>query len=60
MIRYAKYRIKLQKEEISIDETRSILWGTQSSLLKDHKTENYYKVPSKPTKSDKKLRFYHS
>ena len=55
MIRYAEYRIKLQKEEISIEEIRSTLWRTQASLLKDHETGIYYKVPSKPTTITKKI-----
>jgi len=55
MIRYAEYRIKLQKEEISIEEIRSTLWRNQASLLKDHETGNYYKVPSKPTTIAKKI-----
>ena len=55
MIRYAEYRIKLQKEEISIEETCSALWRTQASLLKDHETGNHYKVPSKPTTITKKI-----
>jgi len=55
MIRYAEHRIKLQKEEMSIEEIRSTLWRTQSSLLKDYKTGNYYKVPSNPTTNAKKI-----
>ena len=55
MIRYAEYRVKLQKEEISIEDMRSTLWKIQASLLKDHETGNYYKVPSKPTTIAKKI-----
>lgn len=55
MVRHAEHRIKLQKEEISIEEIRSTLWRVQASLLKDHETGNYYKVPSKPTATAKKI-----
>lgn len=55
MIRNAEYRVKLQKEEISIEDMRIALWKIQASLLKDHETGNYYKVPSKPTTIAKKI-----
>jgi len=46
---------KRKKEEMSIEETRSTLCRTQASLLKDHETIYYYKVPSKPTTIAKKI-----
>ncbi len=49
LVRYAEYRIELQKEKISIEEMRKALWRTQSSFLKDHKTGKMYRVPSKAT-----------
>jgi transposase len=47
LMRYAEYRIGLQKEKISMQEMRKALWRTQSSILKDHKTGKLYRVPSK-------------
>jgi transposase len=47
LVRYAEYRIEMQKQKISIQEIRRALWRTQSSILKDHKTGKLYRVPSK-------------
>jgi transposase len=47
LMRYAEYRIGMQKEKISMQEIRRALWRTQSSVLKDHKTGKLYRVPSK-------------
>jgi transposase len=47
LMRYAEYRIKLQKKETSMEEIRRILWRTQSSILKDHKTGRRYRIPSR-------------
>jgi transposase len=47
LMRYAEYRIGLQKEKISLQEIQKALWRTQSSILKDHKTGKLYRVPSK-------------
>lgn len=47
LIRYAEYRVELQKQKISIQEMRRHLWRTQVSILKDHKTGKLYRVPSK-------------
>jgi len=55
LIRYVEFRIKLQKENISLEEIKTSLWRTQSSLLKNHKTGEYYKVPSKPSVIAKKI-----
>lgn len=46
MIRYAEHRVKIQQENVSIQEMRRGLWRIQASILKDHETESYYKVPS--------------
>ena len=55
LIRYAEYRIELQKEKISIQEIRRHLWRTQVSILKDHKTGKLYCVPSKPNQTTRKI-----
>lgn len=55
LIRHAEYRIELQKEKVSIQEMRRLLWRTQVSILKDHKTEKLYRVPSKPNQKTKKI-----
>lgn len=55
LVRYAEYRIELQKEKISIQEMRKHLWRTQASLLKDHQTGKYYRVPSKPSQTTQKI-----
>lgn len=55
LIRYAEYRIELQKEKISIQEIRRHLWRTQVSILKDHKTDKLYRVPSKPNQTVRKI-----
>ena len=47
LIRYAEYRIEMQKQKISIQDIRKALWRMQSSILKDHKTGKLYRVPSK-------------
>lgn len=55
LIRYAEHRIELQKEKISIQEIRRCLWRTQVSILKDHKTGKFYRVPSKPDQTVRKI-----
>ena len=55
LIRYAEYRIELQQEKISIQEIRRHLWRSQVSILKDHKTGNFYHVPSKPNQTTRKI-----
>jgi transposase len=55
LIRYAEHRVKLQKEKISIQEMRRGLWRIQSSILKDHETGNYYRVPSQINPIAKKI-----
>ncbi len=55
LIRHAEYRIELQKENVSIQDMRRLLWRTQVSILKDHKTEKLYRVPSKPNQKTKKI-----
>ncbi|HET9434787.1 MAG TPA: IS1634 family transposase [Chitinophagaceae bacterium] len=55
LIRYAEYRIELQKEKVSIQEIRRNLWRTQVSILKDHETEKNYRVPSKASSVTRKI-----
>lgn len=55
LIRHVEYRIELQKEKVTIQEIRRHLWRTQVSILKDHRTEKYYKVPSKPNQTVRKI-----
>jgi len=55
LVRYAEYRIELQKKKISIQEIRRWLWRTQSSILKDHKTGFCYRVPSKPSQTAREI-----
>lgn len=55
LVRHAEYRIELQKEKISIQELRRRLWRTQVSILKDHKTEKLYRVPSKPNQKTRMI-----
>ena len=54
-MRFAEYRIGLQKEKISMQEMRKALWRTQSSILKDHKTGKLYRVPSKASSTAKDI-----
>ena len=55
LIRYAEHRIKLQKKKISIQDIKRSLWRTQASILKDHKTGIFYRVPSKPSKTAQEI-----
>ena len=55
LMRYAEYRIGVQKEPLSLQEIRKALWRTQSSILKDHKTGKLYRVPSKAHKAAKAI-----
>ena len=47
LIRYAEHRVESQQEQVSIQEMRRGLWRIQASILKDHETASYYRVPSK-------------
>lgn len=55
LIRHAEYRLALQGEKVSVQEMRRHLWRTQVSLVKDHKTEKYYRVPSKTNEISRKI-----
>ena len=46
LIRYAEHRVKIQQQEVSIQEMRKGLWRVQASILTDNKGGNFYRVPS--------------
>ena len=47
LVRHAAYRIEVQQKKISIQDIRSELWRTQSSILHDKETGKFYRVTSK-------------
>ena len=48
-------RIEIQKEKMSIEEIRRELWRVQFSVLKDHKNDTTYRVPSRATIATKRI-----
>jgi transposase len=56
--RHLNYRIRLQKEPLSIEKTRQILTHVQLSILKDTHTGKQYGVPSLLTQEAKNI--YHA
>lgn len=55
LIRHLEFRVALQKEEMSINQMREVLWRVQSSYLKDLETEKRYRLPSSMSFVAKKL-----
>lgn len=47
LVRHAAYRVETQQKKLSIQEIRSELWRTQSSILHDRETGKVYRLPSK-------------
>lgn len=47
LVRHAAYRVETQQKKLSIQEIRSELWRTQSSILHDKETGKVYRLPSK-------------
>jgi hypothetical protein len=56
--RHLNYRIRLQKEPLSIEKNRQILTQVQLSILKDTRTGKQYGVPSRLTQEAKNI--YHA
>ena len=55
LVRYTERRIEIQKEKMSIEEIRRELWRVQFSVLKDHKNDTTYRVPSRATIATKRI-----
>lgn len=47
LVRHSTYRIDIQQKKLSIQDIRSELWRTQSSILRDKDTGKIYRLPSK-------------
>lgn len=47
LVRHATYRVEMQQQKLSIQDIRSELWRTQSSILRDKETGKIYRLPSK-------------
>lgn len=54
-VRMAEYRIALQYKKLSPHVIKTALLGLQISILKDHKTNKVYALPSKATQDAKKM-----
>ena len=46
LMRHLEFRVRIQKEEISMKEMREELWRVQSSYLRDLETNKIYRLPS--------------
>ena len=55
LIRHMEFRVKIQKEEMSIEQMRNELWRVQSSYLKDVSSGHGYRLPSKTSSVAKRL-----
>lgn len=47
LVRHAAYRVETQQKKLSVQDIRSELWRTQSSILRDKETGKIYRLPSK-------------
>jgi transposase len=54
-VRTAEYRVALQYKKLSPQAIRTALLGLEVSILKDHKTNKVYALPSKATQDAKKI-----
>jgi transposase len=56
--RHLSYRIRLQKEALSVEKIRQTLTNVQLSILKDKRTDKRYGIPSAISQEAKKI--YHA